>query len=181
MRPEPLDVGRAWTRIADPSWTDPLDPGYASHGFGGRWTRPGGPDTLYLNEDVDTARANIRRFFAGSPVTPEDLDDDRSYVLLDVVLTGEQTVVDAHTDAGLTELGLPVSYPLDQDGKEVGHDRCQPIGQEVYDAGFDGIHCRSAAGAADSGRRELAWFPRGRRAVLRATRRFGDWYYPTPP
>lgn len=180
MRRDDLDPHHVWTRLADGAWDDPLDPSFAPLGRGGRWTLPGGPDTLYLNEDDDTARANIRRFFAGSPVTPEDLDDDNGFVLVDVALPGGQTVADAHTDVGLKELGLPESYPLDPDGREVPHDRCQPIGQHIFDAGLDGVLCRSAAGPADAGLRELAWFPRGRRATRVAVRRFADWYYGEP-
>lgn len=74
-------------------------------------------------------------------------------------------------------LGLPVAYPHDVDGREVGHGTCQAVGDAVAAAGLDGISCRSAAGDAASGLAELAWFPRGRRARATAVRRFGDWYY----
>jgi hypothetical protein len=176
MQREDLDDDHVWTRIADPAWADPLDASYSSKLLGGRWTAPAGPDTLYLNEDDETARANIRRFFAGSPVMPEDLDDENGFVLVDVVVPAGQVVVDAHTDVGLKALGLPPTYPLDGDGNEVGHDVCQAIGRRVFDADLDGIHCRSAAGGPESDRRELAWFPRGRRATRRRTRRFVEWY-----
>jgi hypothetical protein len=179
MQREELDGDHVWTRIADPSWDDPLDASHASERLGGRWTAPGGHDTLYLNEDVETARANIRRFFAGSPVMPEDLDDENAFVLVDVVVPAGQVVADAHTDVGLKALGLPETYPLDADGNVIGHDVCQSIGELVFDAGLDGIHCRSAAGGPDADLRELAWFPRGRRATRRRTRRFVDWYLGT--
>ena len=52
--------------------------------------------------------------------------------------------------------GLPAGYPHQADAAIVPHSTCQPIGQAAYEAGLNGVDCRSAV--AD-GRRELAWFP----------------------
>lgn len=178
MRAEPLPDGHTWLRLADPAWTNPLDPRPAG-ARGGRWNPPGGAPTLYLNETVATARANVRRFLAGTPVEPEDLDPHRGFVLVEVALPTGQRVLDAHTADGLVAAGLPATYPVDEDGNEVPHATCQPVGQGAFDAGLDGVRCRSAADT-DTGRaqlRELAWFPRGRRARKRGVRAFGDWYF----
>jgi hypothetical protein len=170
---ETLDARHLWLRLADPEWKDPLDPTFAPV-VGGRWTPRDGPATLYFNADVATARANVRRLCAGYSIVPEDLDDDNGYALVAARLPTGQRVVDAHSAAGIVALGLPPTYPLDADGDEVGHDACRRLGQRIFDDGFDGVHCRSAATADGSGR-ELGWFPRDRQARLHATRRFGDW------
>jgi len=175
-RPEPLDPGHVWLRLADLAWADPLDPTFAPV-VGGRWTPVGGPPTLYFNADVATARANVRRLCAGYSMVPEDLDDDNGYVLVAARLPPGQRVADAHTSAGLTALGLPTTYPVDGDGVEIGHATCRPLGQAIFDGGLHGVHCRSAATHDGSGR-ELGWFPAaGDRARRRAAHRFGDWYY----
>jgi hypothetical protein len=176
MRSEGLDPRTEWLRVADPGWTDPLDPTFAPR-VGGRWTPVGGPDTLYFNADLATARANVRRLCAGYSIVPEDLDDDGGYCLVAARLPAGQRVADAHSRRGLASLGLPAGYPLDGDGREVGHDVCQALGLGIFAEGLDGVHCRSAATADGSGR-ELGWFPRNRlRARRRAVHRFGDWYY----
>lgn len=177
MRTEALVDDHRWLRVADRAWLDPLDPSFAAR-RGGRWTSPGGHPTLYLNEDVGTARANVRRLAKGYSIAPEDFDDERGPVLVTALLPDHQRVVDAHTHAGLAALGLPPSYPIDDHGAEVPHDVCRPIGAAAAAAGHAGVHGRSAA-VPDGTGRELAWFPRdGARAVASGpARAFGDWYY----
>ena len=163
---------RSWNRLADPAWDDALDPSWAAV-HGGRWNPPASWPTLYLNGDVATARANVRRFLAGSPIEPEDLDDERGYVLVEAGLPAVEAA-DAHTEAGLVALGLPASYPFDDDGRSVAHAVCQEVGRGVHEAGLGGVQCRSAGGEG----RELGWYPGTRqRARRRRTRRFGEWYY----
>jgi len=176
VRTEDLPDGHVWLRLADPGWTNPLDARPAA-ARGGRWNPPDGAPTLYLNDTVATARANVRRFLAGTPVEPEDLHPDRGYVLVEVSLPTGQRVLDAHSVEGLATVGLPGTYPLDEDGTEVPHARCQPIGSAAFDVGLDGVRCRSAADTESHQPRELAWFPRGRRARKRRARSFGDWYF----
>ena len=153
--PRRLPNTKRWYRVADEGWDNPLDPGYAER-FGGRWNPPNSFPTLYLNEDVETARAQIYRLLAGSPVRPEDLDPP--YVLVAATLPSRQVVADAVTDVGLEALGLPSTYPVDADGATIPHAQCQPIGAEVKDEGLRGVHARSAATSDGTGR-ELAWFP----------------------
>jgi len=150
-----LRDAKAWYRVADTGWDDPLDPSFAQR-FGGRWNPPGSYPTLYLNEDVNTARSQIHRMLEGSPVRPEDLDD--RFVLVTARLPSRQKVADAVTDEGLAALGLPGSYPLDESGERVPHKTCQPIGAVVHELELRGVHARSAAMTAGTGR-ELAWFP----------------------
>jgi len=175
-RPDLLPDGRPWFRVADASWDDPLDPSYAQH-HGGRWNPPNSFPTLYLNENIDTARAQITHMLKGSPVDPEDLD--APYVLVTASLPRSQVVADAVTDQGLGGLGLPITYPL-SDGATVSHDECHPIGTAVKLAGLRGVHARSATISDGSGR-ELAWFPArpsSRAQRIAPDRPFADWWYP---
>ncbi|MEA3511471.1 MAG: RES family NAD+ phosphorylase [Actinomycetota bacterium] len=174
-----LDVlpdGRHWLRVADTGWDDPLDPSYAQR-HGGRWNPPGSFPTLYLNEDLHTARAQIIHMLEGFPVDPEDLD--APYVLVTVSLPRSQITADAVTDAGLGRLGLPSTYPMFDDGL-VSHNKCRPIGAAVKLAGLRGVHARSAA-TLDGAGRELAWFPARASSKARrvsSDRSFADWWYP---
>lgn len=177
MEVELLRAGHTWLRIADPGWADPLDPAFAA-AKGQRWNPPGSFPVLYFNEDLVTARLNLRSFISGWPFEPEDLRDDTGPNLVSAQLPREQLVADAHTSAGIAALGLPRTYPLGSDGRLVGHERCQPIGVEVHSRGLRGVRCRSAR-VPDGAGRELAWFPatsRSRARLLGATP-FEAWFY----
>lgn len=167
-----LPDGRVWLRVADPSWTDPLDPSHARE-HGGRWNPPGSFDTLYLNADLQTAQLQIERLLAGSPVHPDDLDDD-AYLLVAATLPRTQAAADAVSGPGLKALGLGEAYPLDSRGRRVQQATCQEIGVRLHDAGLRGVWCRSAQGT-DARTRELAWFPATARSVARPV-----WSEPLP-
>jgi RES domain-containing protein len=171
---EALPSAHRWLRIADDDWDDPLDPTYAAE-HGGRWNPPDSFPTLYVNRDLATARAQIVRMLAGSPIRPEDLD--RGFSLLEVGLPDRQRVADAHTDDGLVALGLPKSYPRSR-GREVPRSKCQPIGAAVKERGLRGVDARSAATPDGSGR-ELAWFPAraSSRATAVRTWTFHQWWF----
>jgi hypothetical protein len=175
MRTELLPDDHVWYRIAEAGWSDPLDPSFAAV-RGGRWNPPNSHPTLYLNEDRRTARRNLAAFIDGWPYEPEDLRADTGPVLVHAALPADQRVADAHTAAGVAAVGLPPTYPLDGDGRLVGHDRCQPIGLEVKRAGLRGVRARSAR-APQGDLRELAWFPASRRSRARKLKvePFGDW------
>ena len=170
-----LADGHPWLRVADPAWHDPLDPSYAAE-HGGRWNPPGSFPTLYLNEDLTTARAQVTSLLQGSPVQPDDLDD--GFDLVVATLPRSQEVADAMGDEGLERLGLPATYPRHRNGKPVRHDVCQPVGQAVKDAGLRGVHARSAV-VDDGTGRELAWFPARESSRATPVRRlvFGEWWY----
>jgi hypothetical protein len=167
--------GGAYFRIADLGWADPLSAVY-SLTRGGRWNRPGSFRVLYLNRDLQTSRANLARKFTGRPYGPEMLDPAQGPVLIETTVT-DTGFVDAVTDEGCVDLGLPVTYPLDDEGKEVGGDRCQPIGSRAWDAGKSGIACRSAA-THDRAGEELALFVRAGEPALPVDRRlaFDAWF-----
>ncbi len=166
-----LPLAGIYYRVADPDWSEPLDPSFAAAGAGQRWNPPGLP-CLYFNRDVATARANVTRLYTGLPYGPEDLDPATAPLLLDVSIP-RGDAADAFTDDGLRELGLPTSYPTGTDAVIIAHTTCQPIGQAVFDAGRDGVDCRSAAAG---GNRELAWFPRNSVASETARRAFDQWW-----
>jgi hypothetical protein len=170
-----LADGHRWLRVADPVWADPLDPGYARD-RGGRWNPAGSFPALYLNEDLNTARAQVSKLLEGSPVEPEDLDP--GFDLVVATLPRSQTAADAISDQGLEDLGLPVTYPRYGNGRPVLHDVCQPVGEAVHNAGLRGVYARSAATADGSGR-ELAWFPAREtsKATLVERRGFAEWWY----
>jgi hypothetical protein len=166
-----------WVRICESSWQDPLDASFAAR-RGGRWNAPGTWRTLYLNEDVVTARLNLDRFIADWPYEPEDLDDAAGPHLAVATLPREQVVADVHRPAGVAAVGLPATYPRDGDGGLVDHDTCREIGARVHAAGLRGIRCRSAQAPHGAGR-ELAWFPATSRSVARLRRRlpFTAWFW----
>ncbi len=158
-----LDPEHTWYRVADPAWSDPLDPTFAQR-HGGRWNPPDSWPTLYLNRDVPTARAQIERLLVGTPINPDDLTAD-AFVLIAVRLPGSsaEQVVDVVTAAGVEAAGLPASFPVHPNGRPVSHRRCHLVAEAAFALGADGIESRSAA----TRRREppmieLAWWPRGR-------------------
>jgi len=159
-----LPDGRVWLRVADSTWVDPLDPSYARD-RGGRWNPPDSHPTLYLNCDIESARLQIERMLAGSPVRLDDLDDE-AYLLVAATLPGAQACADAVTSAGLRALDLPDSYPQDTSGAAVPSTACQSIGSEIRARGLRGVWCRSAC-TPDGRGRELAWFPASERARAR--------------
>ncbi len=165
-------IGGRCLRVADPDWTDPLDATFAAQPPGQRWNPPG-LECLYLNRDHVTARANVARLYEDKPYGPEDLDPATAPTLIEVTIP-DGVAADAYTSAGLTDLGLPVSYPLDGSGVIITHAVCQPLGQGALDAGLDGVEARSAATGGD---RELAWFPKGRALVADPAVPFDAWWY----
>jgi hypothetical protein len=53
-------------------WTDPADTSY-SKAYGGRWNPAGSFGVLYLNNGLDVARANARRYLASHGLEVGDL------------------------------------------------------------------------------------------------------------
>jgi hypothetical protein len=173
---ETLSEAWQWLRVADPAWDDPLDPTFAQH-RGGRWNPKASFPTLYLNEDLHTAKAQIHKMLGGSPVAPEDLDE--GYVLIAATLPSRQIVADAVTSSGVQALGLPMTYPLDTSGQIVSQETCQPIGVGVKEKGLRGVHARSAA-TPDGAGRELAWYPARRSSRATAVGDpipFSEWWH----
>ena len=174
---ETVPDGHVWWRIADPAWVDPLDPGFAMQ-QGGRWNSPDSFPTLYLNEDMVTARLNLRAFIAGWPYEPEDLREDVGPLLVGCVLPRRQVVCDVHTRAGVRAAGMPATFPFERDGTLVAHDRCQPVGAWAKALSLRGVRARSAQ-SRDGAGRELAWFPASVRSVARRikTLAFPEWFW----
>ena len=177
MTSEWLDDNHEWLRIADVAWDNPLDPSFAAV-VGGRWNPPASFPVLYLNEDVVTARLNLRAFIANWPYGPEDLRDMAGPVLVSATLPRHQKVADVHTPGGVEAVGLPATYPHDLEGKVVPHEICQPIGMRIRAAELRGVRCRSARSPSRA-ERELAWFPATSRSVARliATLSYVEWYW----
>jgi hypothetical protein len=172
--------GGRYLRVADPDWDEPLDGSYSAR-FGGRWNPPGTFAVCYLNRDLATARANARqlleRRLSGLPFVVDDIDPDELPVLIGTDVDDDE-VVDAVTDDGCSDLGLPRSYPYADTGEVVPWGVCQPIGNTAWDHGQSGIACRSAAESAPPEGEQLAWFQRDRRLEVAERRSFAEWYGP---
>lgn len=172
-----MNAGGRYLRVANPDWEHPLDGSHARDA-GGRWNRPGSYPVVYLNRSARTARLNCLHKYAELPYGPEDLDEAEAPVLVATdVPDGEHA--DCLTDGGLDGWGLPASYPRHPDGRPVGWEQCQPIGEVAHDAGLDGIACRSAANGAGPHDHELAYFERDDVPGLEEVERrpFADWFW----
>jgi RES domain len=162
--------GGPYLRVADPGWDDPLDGRFAAE-RGGRWNPPESFPVVYLCRSIEVARANVYRKLEGQPYGPEDLLPQNGPVLVRTRVP-EARYLNAVTDAGLRDLGLPRTYPLDSRRRPVPWRRCQPIGLRARETGLPGIAARSAATAGE----ELAYF--GPRKLARgAVRPFDDWFW----
>ena len=164
-------VGGRYLRVVDWHWHDPLDASHSARHPGGRWNPPG-LACLYLNADLDTAKANALTRFEGRPVSIHDIDPASAPHLVEIEIA-DGTALDAFTPQGIAAAGLPPSYPTGADGRIVPHARCQPIGRQAHTAGLNGIDSRSAA---VGGNRELAWFPDTGSARLISRRPKSDWW-----
>lgn len=171
--------GGSYNRLADPSWTDPLDTSY-SRVRGGRWNPPGSFGVLYLNRDLRMARLQVQHKLRGHPYGVEDLDESEQHDLIDVEVP-ERDWLDCVGDQGLEAMGLPASYPRHADGREVEHAECRPVGEAAFDDGQPGVACRSAAEGATPNDEELAVFDRGEGTGVEKTDRrpFGEWFWGT--
>lgn len=169
-----LPLDHHWLRVVARDWSDPLNPTYAQR-LGGRWNSPDSWPTLYVNRDIETARAQVARLLQGTPITTDDLTDD-AFELVSVVLP-TATVVDCVSDEGLVAAELTPAYPRDKAGRIVPHVTCQAIGRSAHEAGLDGVEARSAADPS-LGREstELAWWAQGARARQVGARvPYGEW------
>jgi hypothetical protein len=166
--------GGPYVRVADPDWSDPLSAEHARR-RGGRWNPPGSFGVIYLNDSVALARAQVRRRLEPRGMRPEDLDPEAGPILVHTRVPNDE-YVDAISDEGLGELGLPQTYPVDRRGTTVPHGPCQAIGQAAWDDGEPGIACRSAATTASAEAEELAFFARRRLSVQRSER-FAEWFW----
>lgn len=162
-------------RLADPDWDNPLDGSY-SRMRGGRWNAPGTFPVVYLNASRATARANVRRRFAGRPYAVEDLAPQEAPDLVETRLPALD-YVDVVSDDGCLAAGLPSTYPKDAAGAEIGSAVCQPIGAGAWGTGALGIACRSAALELAKGGEELAWFDRGTPLTPAARLSFVEWFW----
>jgi len=165
--------GGAYLRVADPSWRDPLSGEYA-RSRGGRWNAPEAFSVVYLNASLGVARALVRSQLEERGIRPEDVLPEAGPLLVHTTVP-DNAYVNAVTDAGLRALHLPATYPLDDRGRVIPHGVCQPIGRLAWDAGEQGIACRSATKGAPTTGEELAYFSRQRLHVERIEQ-FADWF-----
>jgi hypothetical protein len=162
--------GGPYVRVADPSWVDPLDGSYAAE-RGGRWNPPESFPVVYLCASIEVARANVHLKLAGQPYGPEDLLPGSGPVLVRTAVP-EDRYLNAVTDAGLRDLRLPRTYPLDGRRRRVPWRRCQPLGERAHDSGLPGVAARSATRRGE----ELAYF--GRRKLRRGrVWEFENWFW----
>lgn len=169
----------SYLRIADPDWEDPLD-GAVSIARGGRWNAQGSFAVVYLQADLDTARANARLLveeaIQGMPFVFDDLDPRGLPVLIEVHLPSGD-ILDGRTHAGLQAAGLPTTYPRSEAGDPLPWQDCQRVAARAHRAGVSRIAYRSAAYAAGGG--EVAWLEDhgGPLAASGPVRPFEDWFW----
>ena len=164
--------GGPYLRVADPDWDDPLDGRYAAE-RGGRWNPSESFPVVYLTSSVAVARAYVFQKLEGQPYGPEDL---KTGPLLVRTRVPDNRYLNAVTDAGLRDVGLPKTYPLDSHRRLIPWRRCQPIGLQAWERGLPGVAARSARADGE----ELAYF--GPRKLRRgAVRSFDDWFWTDAP
>lgn len=168
-----LERGGRYLRVADPDWDSPLSGKYA-RAAGGRWNPPGRFEVVYLNADLQVARAQVRHKLEPRGIRPEDLDPDRGPVLIQTSVP-TRPYVDAVSDRGLSSLGLPKSYPFER-GKPIPREVCQPLGEQAWERGEPGVACRSRALAPTPGE-ELAYFDLGEKLQVKDEESFADWFW----
>src|SRR5262245_19239583 len=166
--------GGPYLRLAHPRCAESLDGSFAAE-RGGRCNPPESFAVVYLCRSIEVARGNVHRKLAGQPYGPEDLLPGAGPVLVRTNVP-EDRYLNAVTDAGLRDLRLPKTYPLDSRRRPISWRRCQPIGLRAWDAGLPGVAARSAAGAGE----ELAYFER-RKLRRGAVRAFENWFWTEPP
>lgn len=170
--------GGEYYRVCDPSWADPSDTSYSKQ-QGGRWnpgdagSRPGF-GALYLSATIDGARENAHRHVRSLFGTAVSIDDLNPAALPDVQhyeVTDEE-FLDAVTPAGIAQLGLAATYPMD-----IPHPPCQGIAAAAYAAGDHGVAALSAVAPTEE---ELVIFDRSvpLLAVKRIRRTFEEWFGP---
>jgi hypothetical protein len=170
-----IQRGGTYLRVADPTWSDPMDGAFAA-GRGGRWNPPRSFGVTYLCASIEVARANVWRRLADQPYGPEDLAPASAPVLATTRVPTAR-YVDVITRRGCESAGLPPTYPRDGRGRIVPHERCQPIGSRAWEEGEPGIACRSAAPGAPPGGEELAFFARRRRLRASSMLAFERWFW----
>lgn len=172
-----LPHDHVWLRLVKPHYDDPFGTRHAQR-RGGRWNPPASWPTLYVNEDMSSVHAQLRRLFLGRGIEPDDLDDGAPVLLAAATLPARQHVADIVSDGGVVAAGLPGTYPLDHRRREVAHDVTREVGEQANASGLRGVWCRSATQVG----RELAWFPAPRataRPVWPHPRPFGSWRHAT--
>ena len=168
-----LARGGSYYRVCGPDWDDPSDTAF-SKVRGGRWNAPGAFGALYLNENLEGARANARRWIElnfGAGTLPEDIAEAFLPDVASFQVEGT-SFVDAVTEEGRRALGLAPRYAI---GK--GYERCRKIGARLYAAKESGIATRSAIKAQSE---ELVVFDTVVRRIATPgpRRRFADWFTP---
>lgn len=169
-----VERGGRYLRVADPDWEHPLSGKFARK-TGGRWNPPGKFGVVYLNADLQVARAQVRHRLEPRGIRPEDLGPDRGPVLVHTTVP-KGSYVDAVSEPGLSSLSLPESYPFDDRDEPVPHGICQPLGEQAWENGEPGVACRSCAAAPTPGE-ELAYFERDEELKVEAEEGFSDWFW----
>lgn len=128
--------------------TTPLSSTY-SVTYGGRWNAAGTYPVLYtfLSQNLASTWYYSSLTSAGltiNEVQPEQLPD------LIVLNCNLDNVADLTTDEGLSEVGLPATYPEGFRGREAWV-TTQPIGTTIYNSGNTSILTRSASASSWEG------------------------------
>lgn len=158
-------------RVVRASWPDPLDTTHSRDG--GRWNPAQAYQVLYTACSPAVARAIAWERLGTAGVEPEDLTPGALPQLVEIGWTGK--VVDVVSPAGIAAAGLAPDY-----ARDAGREITQPRAAAWFEAGREGVVCRSATLARAGQDRwpephepwgELAIFVENARRVPRLGRR----------
>jgi RES domain-containing protein len=128
--------------------TAPLSSQY-SVSSGGRWNAQGTYPVLYTFLSQGTARDWLSISYANAGVSPADLEPSRLPDL--VVLDGSyDNVANLTTEEGLTEVGLPSTYPVGYT-TTAAWSVTQPVGANICSQGHTAILTCSASASSWDG------------------------------
>jgi len=116
---------------------------------GGRWNPEGSFPVLYTFLSPETARQWVTTSYAQAGLTFSAVQPERLPDLM--ILNGTyENVADLTVDAGLTEVGLPTSYPVGY-FESTAWSVTQPIGTTIYTEGHSSVLVRSASASSWDG------------------------------
>jgi len=116
---------------------------------GGRWNPEGSFPALYTFLNLETAQKWATTSYAQAGLAFGTMQPERLPDLM--ILSGTyENVADLTVDAGLTEVGLPSSYPVGY-LNSTAWSVTQPIGATIYSEGHTSILVRSASASSWDG------------------------------
>jgi hypothetical protein len=124
-------------RVIRANWKDALDTSF-SRASGGRWNAANTHAVLYVSCSMAVARAVALDVFRIGALRLEDLAPEMRPALAEIDWAGR--VVDMASATGIAAAGFRASYP-----DRYTHSRTQSASSIWFQAGVEGVVCRSAS------------------------------------